>query len=162
LMEPWTANVLARRMAGEALPAISTELFVITCLFSILVFASLYACARLVRAFRLPPLTRTISVAADHGRTGVPANNASSAELLTVRQSERSRATAIATLLASNGRRERGELRGLLPVGPATSKRIEVLSSSAPLHVPTPVGRTFTRRPHSRLSAVAARRDTGA
>ena len=27
LLEPWLSNVLARRMAGEALPAVATELF---------------------------------------------------------------------------------------------------------------------------------------
>src|SRR6185503_20713991 len=58
LVEPWLSNVLARRMAGEALPTVSTELFVITCLFVMIVGAALYACARLAQAFRLAPLLR--------------------------------------------------------------------------------------------------------
>jgi len=54
LLEPWLSGVLARRMAGEALPTVPTELFVIVTLFSIIVLAALFASARIARAFRLP------------------------------------------------------------------------------------------------------------
>ena len=40
--------------------------------------------------------------------------------------------------------------------------RIPERSSSGTIHAPTPVGRTFTRRPNSRVSALAATRDSSA
>ena len=53
LLEPWLAGVLARRLAGEALPTAPTELLVITMLFAVVILALIAASVRLASAFRL-------------------------------------------------------------------------------------------------------------
>jgi len=164
LIEPWLSDVLARRMAGEALPTVSTELFVIVCLFSILVAAVLYACARLMRAFRLAPLLRIMPVAAGQGRNVVSAV-ATQVHEITPEGSptERSRAAAVASILAVTSRRERADAAMHVLGTPATGSRIPAVSPSNDAVRPrAPVGRSFTRRPHARMSAVAAKRDQGA
>lgn len=162
LFEPWLSNVLARRMAGEALPTVSTELFVIACLFSTLAAAALYGCARVAGAFRLAPLLRAIPVDLGWSREGAvtPSNNFSVRE---TEQAERSRAAAIASVLLATSHRERGEVsQSMTGAAAAPARRFDLSQSNDAAHMPTPVGRSFTRRTHSRLSAVAARRDSGA
>jgi type IV secretion system protein VirB6 len=163
-VEPWLSDVLARRMAGEGLPTVSTELFVITCLFTIIVAASLYACARVARAFRLAPLLRIVPVLADRGRSiagaGAADVNGSSRDASV---SERSRAAAVANMLVAVNRRERSDTAtpamGTV-ASPGRSPGGQPSNDS--IGVQVPVGRYFTRRPHARMSAVAARRDSGA
>jgi type IV secretion system protein VirB6 len=163
LLEPWLSNVLARRMAGEALPMVATELFVIACLFSMIVAAALYACVHVARAFRLAPLLRTIPVIAAERRTaGVDAVLAPASSREAV-ESERSRAAAVASVLVATTRRDHGAAVAVGPGAQRDSSRVPVLSpSNERTSVRVPVGRSFTRRPHARFSAVAARRDTGA
>jgi type IV secretion system protein VirB6 len=162
LVEPWLNNVLARRMAGEALPTISTELFVITCLSSLTVGAVLYACARLTQVFRLAPLMKLVPIIVDHGRAADPS-------ILTAGASgdsagnERSRAAVVASLLTATNRRERDDAMAPLPMlAAATYRTLSVSSSKDALQMPVPVGRSFTRRSHSRVSAIAAKRDVTA
>ena len=161
LLEPWLGNVLARRMAGEALPTLSTELFVIACLFAIITAAALYGCARVIGAFRLEPLLRMVSMLSERGKGGaIPAGNAVARE---AEQAERSRAAAVASILLATSRRERGELAlssGDVQDAPGRRPRLSPSNDSA--HMTVPVGRSFTRRTHSRVSAVATRRDSGA
>lgn len=165
LMEPWLSDVLARRMAGEGLPTVSTELFVIACLFSILVAAVLYACARVAGAFRLAPLLRVLPVAMEPGRAGASIAQVAISGPREVADVERSRAAALASVLVSINRRELRDLTVSAPSGPAAPTRTPALSSSndsAAVAVPVTVGRSFTRSPHARHSATAARRDAGA
>lgn len=164
LVEPWLSNVLARRMAGEALPTVSTELFVIVCLFAMVVAAALYGCARIAHAFRLARLLRVLPIGAEQTRSEKPSTvapeNVRSREIA---ESERSRAAAVASVLVSMNRRERADLGIPTSAAPAAPGRSPVTSSvrdTAQFHVP--VGRTFTRRPQSRVSALAAKRDSGA
>ncbi|HEX5259573.1 MAG TPA: type IV secretion system protein [Sphingomicrobium sp.] len=166
LLEPWLSDVLARRMGGEALPTVSTELFVIACLFTMIVAAALYACARVTRAFRLAPLLKVLPVATEQGRAGaspVLAANTASRELADV---ERSRAASVASAFVSMNRRELRDLTLSAPSGVAAPGRTPALSSSndsaARAAMPVPVGRSFTRHPHARVSATSARRDAGA
>lgn len=163
LLEPWLGDVLARRMAGEALPMVATELFVIACLFSMIVAAALYACVHVARAFRLAPLLRTIPVIAAERRTaGVDAVLAPASSREAV-ESERSRAAAVASVLVATTRRDHGAAVAVGPGAQRDSSRVPVLSpSNERTSVRVPVGRSFTRRPHARFSATAARRDTGA
>lgn len=163
LIEPWLSNVLARRMAGEPLPTVSTELFVIVCLFTIIVAAVLYACARLVQAFRLAPLLRTLPMAAEQPKAAGPSASAANANSPAIAESERSRAAAVASVLMTVNRRERSDAMVGVTGAPASPGRTAARSSyndAAP--VPVPVGRSFTRRPHARVSALAAKRDSGA
>jgi type IV secretion system protein VirB6 len=163
LIEPWLSNVLARRTAGEALPTVSTELFVIACLFSIVVVAALYACARVAHAFRLAPLLRIAPFVVEQGRTGAAAFIPASAGTRTPAESERSRAAAVATLFAATSRRERADATMLVAgVSAAPSRSPGISRANEAVHMPVPVGRSFTRRPHGRVSAVAAKRDSGA
>ena len=163
LVEPWLADLLARRMAGEALPAVSTELFVIACLFSILVAGALFACARLTRAFRLAPLLRILPVSIEERRqASATMGPASAAAPLEIAQTERSRAAAVASLLVSMNRRERTEAASMLSAASARSAGGPSSTSNLLSPSSVPVGRSFTRRPHARLSATAAKRDAGA
>jgi type IV secretion system protein VirB6 len=162
LLEPWLSNVLARRMAGEALPTVSTDLFVIVCLFSIVAAASLYGCARVAGAFRLAPLLRVVPLVSGQGRREA-AMSAVGATVHETERAERGRAAAVASILLATNRRERGEpasSSGGVPAAPG--RRLQLSASNDSAHITVPVGRSFTRRPHSRVSAVAARRDSGA
>jgi len=163
LLEPWLGNVLAHRLAGEALPTVATELFVITCLFSIIVTAALYGSARVAHAFRLAPMLRMAGVTAQTQRsvaTGrTPLADISRQQI----ETERSRAAAVAGILATSTRREHGELQTVTAGVAGASGRTPALSASGGSpHVTVPVGRSFTRRSHSRMSAGAARRDASA
>ena len=163
LVEPWLSNVLARRMAGEALPTVSTELFVITCLFSMIVVAALLACAGTARAFRLAPVLRAFPLLAEQRADPKAAPVLATGTSRETIESERSRAAAIASVLVSMNRRERGEFAGVQRGTPGAPTRIPSLSPSNDFaHVPVPVGRSFTRRPSSRVSALSTKRDAGA
>jgi len=163
LVQPWLSNILARRMAGEALPTISTELFVIAALFSILVAAVLYACAHTARAFRLAPLLPTSASAAEHKTSDRITNSAVATEVsreLAAR--EHGRAAAIASVLVATTRRERGDAT-FAPFAPGTVSRPRgVIASNDVGHARAPVGRSFTRRTPRRTSGIAARRDAKA
>jgi type IV secretion system protein VirB6 len=160
LIEPWLSNVLARRTAGEALPTVSTELFVIACLFALLVAAALFACARVTWAFRLPSRPKTTPAIVPRGRATGPSILPPGASIESV-EGERSRAAAIASVLVALNRREHNlGFTGARAV--AASARIPTLSqpNDAVARL-VPVGRSFTRRPNARASAVATRRDAG-
>jgi type IV secretion system protein VirB6 len=164
-IEPWLSEVLARRMAGEALPTVASELFVIASVFSMIVAAALYASARVARAFRLPPLLHIVPLAGEQQRPTARLQAQSTDGPVETMQAERSRASAVASILMATTRRERGEVQmaggGHAFAGP--HGRTPVMSASeAPSMAAVPVGRTFTRRAHSRVSAAGTRRDTAA
>lgn len=162
LIEPWLGNVLARRSAGEALPAVSTELFVIACLFFIITAATLYACARVTGAFRLAPLLRSIAITSERGREGAT-KFTDGFRAREAQHAERSRAAAVASAFAATSRRDREEFGSSMAGVPTAPRRtLDLPTSKDTRHMPTPVGRSFVRRPHSRRSASAARRDSGA
>jgi type IV secretion system protein VirB6 len=161
LIEPWLSNVLARRMAGEALPTVATELFVVSTLFAIIVIVALIGCARAARAFRLPPLMRVLPLSPQGASADTRALSASGKARSDVAEAERSRAAAVASVLMSTSRRE----VGLEGVGgaPATlgGSRVPALlaANGEAVRIATPVGRSFSRRQGSRVSASANRRD---
>jgi type IV secretion system protein VirB6 len=161
-LEPWLSDVLARRMAGEALPTISSELFVISCLFAILIVAALFGCARVARGFRLAPLRRPLFAAAGQSHTST-ASMTSRVDHSVEAASERSRAAAVASVLLATSRRDQLE-PALFTSGVAAqgSRTASAMTSVEAGRLATPVGRSFRRRPNSRVSAMAARRDTGA
>jgi type IV secretion system protein VirB6 len=161
LLEPWLSAALARRMTGEALPSLSVELFVIACLVAVLVMASLYACARTARAFRLPAIVRVEGAEAVFSRqTAHTSSTADPAGSRTI-ESERTRAAAIAGIMHSTMLRERAELVGAGAPAAPIARAVEGRSSEAETSRRTvPLGKSF-RRP-ARVSATAARRDKGA
>jgi type IV secretion system protein VirB6 len=162
LIEPWLSNILARRMAGEALPTVASELFVIVTLFTIIVVAALYSCARIARAFRLPQALRAVPFPAQFLRTAGSALPSLERASPSASEAERTRAAAVANVLMSMNRREGSapvsETRALFDAGrPSAAHRDAVRPTTA-----LPVGRTFTRRATSRVSARANRRDATA
>jgi type IV secretion system protein VirB6 len=56
LLEPWLTDVLARRVAGEAMPNLAAEVLMVTTLFALVLLAMLVAAGRLAFAFRLAPV----------------------------------------------------------------------------------------------------------
>ncbi len=160
-IDPWLSSALARRMAGEALPTMPTELFVITCLFTVLVIAALYACARIARGFRLPLLARVEANMPAVSR--VAASAAGSERNEQAASHERSRAAALARMIQSSTFRERAELERLTASNGPVSRTPEIHdSSSSTGRHNVPLGRSFSRRPGARVSALAAKRDASA
>jgi type IV secretion system protein VirB6 len=163
LLEPWLSVALARRMADEALPSLSVELFVITCLFAMIVAAALYGCARVAAAFRLPPILR----AEWAGRSlDLQASRTSSAHGDTAGsrrvEGERTRAAAIVGIMRSTMHRERAELVGTGAGAAPIARAVEVRGSDGNAsRGAVPLGKSF-RRAGARVSATAAKRDKGA
>ena len=162
LMEPWLSVVLARRAAGEALPSMPTELFVIACLFALALVASLYASMRVARAFRLPPALRVAFASGSQEiREGTAADVRSEMRRAGAVSTDGGRAHAGGAILAAVNRRDAGlgdraTLAGhLVDAGPGRARDKEDVRQRVPL------GRSFNRRPGSRVSALAARRDGG-
>lgn len=160
-LEPWLSDVVARRVAGEALPSASTQLFVITALFAAAIGFTIFACAWLTSAFRLSWAGRTAETpvkteAAGRGTIDPPRNYPLAA------REDRTRASDLAMLLQSASYRERtatvhassssetrtsGPLAGGAHQGPPGARTA------------VPIGRSFTRRTHARVSALAGKRD---
>lgn len=164
LMEPWLASVLARRMSGEPLPTISTELFVMTCFFAVAVLASLYFSMRVAYAFRLPDRLR-IELARLGGQDVGTSPRASTVNSSRTRQSEpeRTRAAAIASVFSTISRRERLALLEGASGGTPSTRTIQLRSGDLGNGARTvPLGNSFTRRSGRRVSAMAAKRDANA
>lgn len=159
-LEPWLSDVLARRMAGEPLPTMPTELFVISCLFTIIVLASLWGCSRVARAFRLAPLQRFAS-GLDRPVGGETSTHSSVLSSRTeTLETERSRAAIVASALTATMRREWHD-RAEVTLASAPKAAFGIANRSEDT-VPgiAPVGRSFTRRTTQRVSAKAGRRDS--
>jgi type IV secretion system protein VirB6 len=160
LLDPWLSTVLARRMADQALPTVATELFVISALFAVVVVIALIACARIARAFRLPPILRLFPVMAEPSSTARAAQDFRNRDRTDTAETEQSRAAAVASALVSMNRRELGHVT--LATGDASSSRSRTPAMSVTGdggRSPAPLGRSFSRRPGMRVSARASRRD---
>jgi type IV secretion system protein VirB6 len=158
LLEPWLAAILARRLAGEALPSVPTELFVVTCVFTIVIAGVLIACSRLARAFRLAPVRSHLE--SDACATWSPAAN-DRPQVHSVRdRQEQSRAAAVADVLVSLQRREAGRARAwagdVIPLSRRSSSALETQQFGA---ADFSVGRSFRRRAQARMTASAGKRD---
>lgn len=161
LLEPWLAAILARRAAGEVLPSVPAELVVVTALFAIVVLAVIIACGMLARAFRLGWLGQLARTA----ESARPASAGSTTQVMRRAPAlgeERSRAVAVAEVMAAVERREIGGRVMAGPrmalAGPAQAAQQGSYSSGGAARA-VPLGRSFRRRPGSRASASADRRD---
>ena len=160
LLEPWLSTILAQRMAGEALPSVPTELFVVTGSFAIIALAVVGACARLAGAFRLAPWIgrgEDTRAADPQGATASPAMLTSNVQ----NRDERSRAAMVADVLVAMQRRE-GGVRA-----PAMANQVGLRASDSygfsarhGERAAGPIGRSLTRRAQIRASASAGRRDS--
>jgi type IV secretion system protein VirB6 len=156
-LEPWLADALARRMAGESLPSMPVELLVVAGVFSVIVAAVLVSCVWLARAFRMtPPL-----VPGDERREVTATHFAGEPQIRTagLSRDERTRAQAVGDVLVTLQRRE--AVGRNVGSGPRVVAVAGVAEGSAfdarQTHVP--VGRSF-RRARPRLSASSGRRDS--
>lgn len=161
ILEPWLAAVLARRLGGEPVPSAPTDLFVITCLFAIVLVVMATASARLTAAFKLGRWgSPRYAVVRDAARPGAPAEPMALREAAP-RGDQRSRAVALAGTIATMQRRASGGRQ------PASSDRSALdgerkdtaPTASREAGLPVPLGRTFPRRSRPRASASARRRD---
>ncbi len=163
LLEPWLSVALARRMAGEALPTVSTELFVIACLFAMIIATVIYACAGVARAFRLPPILRLDWAGTSSDTQTVRASGRTQVSSGARVEVERSRAAALADVIQSATFRERAELIGPGQGTAQMPRTVAVRNSAAEgSRQAVPLGRSFSRRPGARVSAIAAKRDLSA
>jgi type IV secretion system protein VirB6 len=161
LMEPWLSSVLARRMSGEPLPTIPTELFVIATFFAIAVLASLYFSMRVSYAFRLREQLRVEQATLRGHERG---RSALSSQVITSRtphaEAERTRATAVAAAFTTLNRRERLALLDVPAGGSRNERSVQVRSTGVGSGGRSvPLGNSFTRRSGKRVSAMSVKRD---
>jgi type IV secretion system protein VirB6 len=159
LIEPWLSTILARRLAGEALPSVPAELFVVTVTFAIIVLAIVAACARLARGFRLAPLVHHLGSRTEG--TIDKSLTAFGAAPGTVTRDERSRAAAVADVLVAMQRREssRDAVTSPRHAGVRVANAPGAAAAFAERST-VPVGRALTRRAQNKASASAGRRDS--
>lgn len=164
LMEPWLASVLARRMSGEPLPTMPTELFVISSFFALAVFGALYFSTRVAFAFRLPErlrvdLSKLGSRGGDSSARQLAAQGSRSAPF----EAERTRAAVIASVFSNVSRREQMTLLESATGESPSERRVHVPSNDVATEGRTvPLGKSFTRRSGRRVSAMSVKRDAGA
>jgi type IV secretion system protein VirB6 len=156
MLEPWLAAILARRMAGEDLPTVPAELFVLICAFSLIVVGVLFACVRLARGFRLAlpsPIADLVASGSvqHHGDQRL-------APALAANREERSRAAAIADILASLQKREDGGRSPAVGLVRPTASGLDAHPSPHGSFA-SPVGRSFSRRARARVTISSGRRD---
>jgi type IV secretion system protein VirB6 len=162
LLDPWLATVLTRRMSGEPLPTMPTELFVIACLFTFAILASIYASVRLAQAFRLPAVLR-VEAAARSDKMVRPLEKSTAERGRSEVQEERTRAAAIAGTFRSLTLRERdGAAEPAFATSAWQSRAPAVRGAAEGARQSVPLGRSFNRRAGTRVSALAAKRDSSA
>ncbi len=106
LLEPWLADLIARRVAGQAIPGAPIELLVVTLVFALALLAMLIAAWRVALGFRLPPAWR-----AAPDRAAAALRGEEVRRLATVREpspapADRSRAAMVVDAVAASQRRE--------------------------------------------------------
>jgi type IV secretion system protein VirB6 len=168
LLEPWLTDVLARRVAGEAMPNLAAEVLMVTALFALVLLAMLAATARLAFAFRLAPVWQaaTARMAGYIRPAEAVTAFAAPAETRVPASETRSRAAAVADAVAATQRRETVSpavfaWSGASGGGGAPTRAVAVTGRDLPDPVaPPPLGQSFRRRTRGRVSASATRRDT--
>lgn len=161
LLEPWLANVLVRRGAGEPMVGMPTELVVVMSLFGLVLIGAMAGAAKLAAAFRLAP--SILAWAPD----SVLVERNSQSDRLTIggRQGqERTRAAAVAESLVMLQRHERllaqagggGSVRRGAGAGRLSTNEMRGMMIEAPARGRAP---SSGRRTGARASASAARRD---
>jgi type IV secretion system protein VirB6 len=173
LIEPWLAELLARRTGDEWLPAMPIELLVVSIVFAIVIVAMLYGAARIAWGFRLAPLWQSAPARIAgllRGDEARAAGAAAAGAAAAAPAEGRTRAAVVVDAVAATQRREAGAPvvamasgRGAAP-SEAADRRA---ASTAPTRdypeplAAAPLGQSFRRRTRGRVSASAGRRDTG-
>ena len=172
LLEPWLADLLARRTAQEWLPGMPIEILVATTVFALTILGMLYGAARIAFAFRFAPFWNAATVRIAESRRSEETRLAAAAGAGQQAPSAetRTRAATVVDAVAATQRREAaqvaivsgrqssggggGEMAGARRASPAGTVR-EVTQTLAP----APLGQSFRRRTRGRVSASAGRRD---
>lgn len=163
LIEPWLADLLARRAAGEPVPGAPAEVLVVTLIFALVLIAVLMAAGKVAMGFRLPAAW---AAAPARLQAIIRERQAPLATMLppvpVERVDIRSRAATVVEAIAAIQRREAAWIDA--PYGDMLRRAGErVVSRSAPAALPpTPLGQSFRRRAQARVSTSAMQRDRGA
>lgn len=159
LLEPWLADLLARRAANIAIGGAPAQLLAITLVFAGVLSTMMFVMARVAFSWRLPMSWPTglwsLRAASSQGVA------AFARERVPTPLESRSRAAVIAEAVAASQRRETPPAVGGLGTGPrgvpanAARSRDEDLRAGSTV----PLGHSFPRRVGTRVSASAATRD---
>lgn len=157
LLEPWLADLLARRAADVAIVGVPEQLLAITSIFTLLLGGLLIVVGRVAFSWRFPfrlPEAVAFRPALEHHvrQTLAPAAAAGTIE-------NRSRAAVIADAIAASQRRE---VQSPIHVDPPGRVSEQTGRSRDTLHSSKaePLGQSFRRRTTLRISASASRRDS--
>jgi type IV secretion system protein VirB6 len=159
LIEPWLADLLARRAADLAISGSPGQLLAISAVFAVVLASMLAMMGRVAFSWKLPISWPDLSMVRAPAVEGLRSLQPTSRER--VPTDGRPRAAIIADAVWSTQRRE--EQAASLQTGSVT-RRVSV-QAARPRDVdirpsaPTPLGRTFTRRAATRVSARAGMRD---
>ena len=164
LVEPWIAELLARRAARLSIVGAPTELLVTTLVFAVAMLGALAATTRIAIGFRLPDSWREASdrIASTLRSETLPARPAIAGPHVPAEQ--RSRAAAVAEAVAATQRRE---LRlaasdgGLVAAAPRSAAP-PGLARDLPSTAAVPLGQTNVRRTRNRATGSGTRRDRSA
>ncbi|HMG47802.1 MAG TPA: type IV secretion system protein [Allosphingosinicella sp.] len=160
LLEPWLADLLVRRYAGQPITGAPVELLVATLLFGFVLFGTLFASARVAFGFRMLTWRAPAQiVAALRGER--PQLAAARREAHPIPAEGRSRAATVVDAVNASRRREAAAGESETVAAGELSRRIRPAGRphDVPVSVPAPLGQTFRRRTTSRVSARAGRRD---
>lgn len=163
LLEPWLADLIARRYAGQPITGAPVELFVATLLFGFVLLGTLFASARVALGFRMLPTWRSAPaqmVAALRGERALLAAGPRDAHAIPA--AGRSRAATVVD--AVNASRRREEAAAASPASAEAGEdarriRPQGRPHDVPVFAPAPLGQSFRRRTTARVSASAGRRD---
>ncbi|MEO7827921.1 MAG: hypothetical protein ABIR60_12345, partial [Allosphingosinicella sp.] len=167
MLEPWLADVIARRQADIAIPGIGVQLFVVAFVFALALLAMMIACARVAYGFRFPAAWRDAPAAAAAALRGDQVRIGQTVRETPPAAADRSRAAIVADAVAATQRREGGPAyAGGIAASAAApgasahvARHLTVHDRAAPAAAPPRLGQSFTRRTRGRLSASSGRRD---
>lgn len=160
LMEPWLADLLARRAIGETIPAAPAELLVLTLAFALGLLAMLVAAARVAFGFRLPEAWREVPVRAVSALRGGLAETAPLAARATTGNApaaDRPRAANVVAAIAASQRRESAVTAAIAGAGPGVARPASMRDMPVPATVA--LGQSYRRRTTTRVSSSAGARD---
>jgi type IV secretion system protein VirB6 len=165
MLEPWLADLIARRNSGLAIPGVGVELFVVALVFALALLAMLIATARVAYGFRLPPAWREAPAQAAAAMRGGQVRVGHTVAERIPAAADRSRAAIVADAVAASQRREAGPVQagGVAAVAFAgasshSARHVTVHDRSAPPPPPR-LGQSYRRRTGGRVSASSGRRD---
>jgi type IV secretion system protein VirB6 len=163
LLEPWLAELLARRYAGDPIRGAPVELLVATLLFALVLLGTLVASARVALGFRMLPTWRSAPAQMAAALRGERLQIAGTAQGSHAIPAEgRSRAATVVDAINAAQRREGAG--GFAPGTASAAESSRRIRPEGPVHeqlapAAVPLGQSFRRRTTSRVSASAGRRD---